>query len=79
MKAATAEPIVMVVVVVVVIIFHFEREEDGEEAEREICILTTRRPARQWERKKKLITGLTHTRGCLILARDNAEILLAFP
>ena len=57
MKAATAEAIVLAVVVVIVV--HFEREEDGEEAEKEICILTTRRPARQWEREKRLITGLT--------------------
>ena len=49
----------MVVVVVVVIVVHFERVEDGEEVEREICILTTRGPARQWERKKRLIMGPT--------------------
>ena len=46
-------------VVVVVIVVHFERVEDGEEVEREICILTTRGPARQWERKKRLIMGPT--------------------
>ena len=60
MKAAKAEANVLVVVVVVVIIVvHFERVEDGEEVEREICILTTRGPARQWERKKRLIMGPT--------------------
>ena len=58
MKAAKAEANVLVVVVVVIVV-HFERVEDGEEVEREICILTTRGPARQWERKKRLIMGPT--------------------
>ena len=57
MKAAKAEANVLVVVVIIVV--HFERVEDGEEVEREICILTTRGPARQWERKKRLIMGPT--------------------
>ena len=66
--------------IVVVVIVHLEREEEEEKEEevaREICILTTRRPVRQWTRKKWLIKAKQReTRE--IFAHDNAEILLAF-